>query len=280
MILNSYSGAKDHMKKLILTIFTLFRLTLSYAQITQVSEMEKIFDYLEDVDSKTLVIFDVDMVLVQPSEPAFQMANMKKFSLISKQMMREVPLEKQMIFLSLMSLSSDPILIDERAPEYIQQIIEKGVPVIALTANLTGRLGAISSLEEWRVASLRKLGIDFSKGAPSQSSLIFDHLDSYRGNYSVYLDGIIFANGKTVSKGEVFLSFLEKIHFSPKKVIFIDDRDENLKNLEVSIQKLDKGIKYQGLHYLGAQNYPSRMISESEFESQWSKLALEAKEMN
>ena len=65
-------------------------------------------------DAKTLAVFDVDMVLIQPSDPAFQMANMKRFSAISKRIMKEVPADKQMVFLSLMTISSDPVLIDDK----------------------------------------------------------------------------------------------------------------------------------------------------------------------
>lgn len=75
--------------------------------------MKEVFEYFADVNSKTLAIFDVDMVLVQPSDPAFQMANMKRFGAISKWIIKEVLTEKQMMFLSLMTISSDPVLIDD-----------------------------------------------------------------------------------------------------------------------------------------------------------------------
>lgn len=268
------------MKKIFLTIFMTFSIFACHAQIIQVNDMKEFFDAFDDADSKTLVIFDVDMVLVQPSDPAFQMANMKRFGAVSKRIMKEVPADKQMVFLSLMTINSDPMLIEDKIPQFLDQIFQRGIPAIALTANLTGRLGTIQKMEEWRVESLRRLGIDFSKAAPYQTPLVFDNLASYRGNYSTYLDGILFVNGTTVSKGEAFLSFIEKSDFLPSKVIFIDDREENLKSLETAIQKLNKSIEYQGFHYLGAQKYPSKMMTEEEFESRWQKLVSQAKELN
>jgi hypothetical protein len=267
------------MNTILLTFLMAFSIFACHAQITQVNDMKEVFDAFKDAGSKTLAIFDVDMVLIQPSDPAFQMANMKRFSGISKRIMKEVPADKQMLFLSLMSIGSDPVLIDERTPEFLDQIIQKGVPAIALTANLTGSLGPVQKMEQWRVDGLRRLGIDFSRTAPCQTTLVFDDLSSYRGNYSTYLNGILFVNGTAVSKGEAFLSYLEKSGFFPNKVIFIDDREDNLKSLEAAIQKLDRPIEYLGLHYLGAQNYPSKIISEEEFESRWQKLASEAKEV-
>jgi len=268
------------MKKILLTFVMTLSIFACHAQMTQVNDMKEVFDAFKEADSKTLAIFDVDMVLVQPSDPAFQMANMKRYSSVSKRIMKEVPLDKQMIFLSLMTISSSPVLIDERTPQFLEQIIQRGIPAIALTANLTGKLGTVQKVEQWRVDSLRQLGIDFSRTTPCKSSFVFDNLTSYRGNYSTYLDGVLFVNGTTVSKGDAFLSFLEKSSFSPNKVIFVDDREDNLKSLEVAIQKLDRSIEYQGFHYLGAKEYPSESISEEEFESRWQKLVSKTNEFN
>lgn len=268
------------MKKFLLTLFMTFNIFACHAKITQVNDMKEIFDAFTDADAKTLAIFDVDMVLIQPGDPAFQMANMKRYSTIAKRIMKEVPPDKQMVFLSLMTTSSDPLLIDARTPQFIEQISKRGIQVMALTANLTGKFGPIQKMEQWRVDSLLRLRIDFSKTAPCQSSLVFNDLASYRGNFSSYLNGILFVNGTVVSKGEAFLSFLNKIDFVPNKVIFIDDREENLKSLETVLQKLDKPIEYQGFHYLGAEKYPSKMISEEEFEFKWQKLASEAMQLN
>lgn len=268
------------MKKIVLAVFMILGSFSCYAQITKVEDMKQVFDTVKEASSETLVIFDVDMVLVQPSDPAFQMANMKQYSAISKRVMKEVPAEKQMVFLSLMTTGSDSVLIDDRIPQFLHQIMHKGIPVMALTANLTGKLGSIQKMEQWRVDSLRRLGIDFSKTAPFLKNIVFEDLGSYRGNYSTYTHGILFVNGTSVSKGEAFLSFLAKSDFFPNKVIFIDDREDNLNSMETSIKKLGKPIEYQGFHYLGAQKYPSKIISEEEFESKWHKLASQAMELN
>ncbi|WP_068469937.1 DUF2608 domain-containing protein [Candidatus Protochlamydia phocaeensis] len=270
------------MKKFCLTLLLAFCILSchAYAQTTQVENMKEVFNYIQNANSKTLVIFDVDMVLVQPSDPAFQMANMKRFSTISKRIMKEVPEDKQMIFLSLMTIHSKPVLLDDRIPQFLQGIIDKGVPTMAMTANLTGRFGPIQNMEKWRIESLQQLGIDFSKSAPYSASIIFDDLTSYRENYSKYLNGILFVNGTMISKGEALLAFLEKTDFYPEKIIFIDDRQDNLKSVEIFLKKLDKAIQYQGIHFIGAQKYPSKIISESDFESRWQQLAYEAKEIN
>ncbi len=266
------------MKKTFFTLCIALSTTFScYAQITEVNDMNDVFEYFKDSDSMTLAIFDVDMVLIQPSDPAFQMANMKRFSPICKRILNDVPKDKQMMFLGLMTISSDPVLIDDKIPHLLNHIIHKGIQTMAMTSNLTGKFGSIDKMEQWRIDNLRKLGIDFSKSAPCQANLVFDELATYRGNYSTYLHGVLFVNGTTVSKGEAFLSFIRKTGFYPNRVIFVDDREDNLKSVEVAIQQLERNIEFQGIHFLGAQKYPSKKISEEQFESSWQKLALEAK---
>jgi hypothetical protein len=242
--------------------------------------MEEIFKHFEDADSTTLAIFDVDMVLIQPAEPAFQMANMKRHNSISKRIFREIPKEKQMIFLGLMTVGSPPVLINDCIPQYLQRLIQRGIPAMALTANLTGKLSSIENMEKWRVEALRLVGIDFSQSAPYHSPIIFDTLPSYRGNYSAFLEGILFVNGTNVQKGEALVSFLQKVGRNPKKVVFVDDREENLVSVGKALQSLDETIEYKGLHFLGAQNYPSKEISEDEFESRWVQLAEAIQDIN
>lgn len=251
-----------------------------HAQIIQVNDMKEVAVYFNKANSKTLAIFDVDMVLVQPSDPAFQMANMKRFGAVAKRIMKDVPAEKQMMFLSLMTISSKPVLVDECTPQFLGNLNQRAIPTIALTANLTGAFGSIKNMETWRIQNLKLLGIDFSKSAPYQKPLIFNDLASYRDNYSTYLEGVLFVNGTRVSKGDAFLSFLKKTEILPEKIIFIDDKEDNLKSLEAAIQKLDHPVEYQGLHFLGAQKYPSKTISEEEFEAKWQQLALQAKELD
>ena len=169
--------------------------------------MDQVFQHFKEIDSDTFAIFDVDMVLIQPSDPAFQMANMKRFSSICKQVMQKIPPEKKMVFLSLASISSDSILIDLRTPQFLRQLRQKGIPAIALTANLTGEFGSIKSMEMWRIDSLNRLGINFSQSAPFQQNITFENLPSYRGNYSTYTKGILFVNGTVCSKGEALSLF-------------------------------------------------------------------------
>lgn len=252
-------------------MFVTLSVILCHAETKSVDSMDEIINHFNKIDSNTLVVFDVDMVLIQPSEPAFQMANMKRYSTIVKRIVKEVPSEKHTMFFSLMTTTSDSVLVDPTTPQIINEIMKKGASTMAFTANLTGELGTIKNMQEWRVDCLKKLGVDFSKSAPYNTSLIFDDLPSYRNYYSTYSDGILFVNGTSISKGDIFLSFLNKTKISPNKIIFIDDREENVKSMDSSLQKLGRQVEYLGICYQGAQKYKSEAVSEEEFESKWQK---------
>lgn len=261
------------MKKVWFLTMVLFFCSYAYAEVLRVNDMEEVHEYFTNANSKTLVIFDIDMVLVQPSDPCFQMANMKRFSPIVKRIVQRIPTEKVAIFFSLMTVQTDSVLIDSKTPEYILELHKRRIPVMALTQNLTGKFCSVTSMESFKINALKELGIDFSKGAPYKQSLIFSDLPTFRGNFSTYMDGVFFVNGTVCSKGLALRAFLEKLEFYPEKVIFVDDREENLTSVEEALQQMQEPIEYIGIHYVGAKNFPSEMITEAEFEARWEEIA-------
>lgn len=264
-------------------VFVLFIISASFfvsrIQSEQVSDMREIQCILETTDSSSLVIFDIDMVLVQPAHPAFQMLNMKKYSPICKKVMKDIPQDKRMIFLCLMTCAYDSVLIHSCIPEIVSGLKNRRIPTMALTNNLTGTLGDFVNLEQTRINTLRRLGIDFSKTAPHSLSLDFEDLPLYRGYPTKFMEGVLFVNGTVTSKGEALLAFLRKISFYPTKIIFIDDREDNLRSVEDAVNNLDKPIVFKGIHFTGAQAYPSDFISEEEFKNYWQLLAAKTKEL-
>ena len=246
-----------------------------FALITPVTSMETVKPYFETATCDTLAIFDIDLVLVQPSEPAFQMKNIEHHRESARQIARSLTEEELDLFLSLMAVTTDSILIEDNTPTFVNDLQARGIPTIALTANLTGSLNEIPSLEQWKIGRLNALGIDFTRSAPYKERLTFYNLPSYRGYYSLYTNGVLFANGPP--KGDVLVTFLKEANFSPKRIVFIDDREHNLKSVEKALQEHNPEIEYDGILYQGAKNYPSKPISQEEFEAKWKALALEAK---
>jgi hypothetical protein len=268
------------MKKIYATLLMTLSILTCHAQITKVDNMKEVFDFFEGADSKTLAIFDVDMVLVHPSEPALQMANIKRFGTICRSFLKNLTLEEKTVFFCLTTNISQPILVEECTPQLLRKLQNKGIPVMALTANITGSLGVVPDMQHWRYTSLCALGIDFARCAPFQESIVFDNLPPFRGTNAQYRNGVLCTNGDNLPKGDAFLAFVAKTGVTPEKIIFIDDRLSDLTSMKAAVQKLDRPVEYLGLHYAGAEKYPSEVISREEFEASWKKVVSTACEVN
>lgn len=268
------------MKKIYTTLLMILSMLTCHAQIIEVDNMKDVFAHFDDADSKTLAIFDVDMVLVQPSEPAFQMPNIKRFATICKGFLKDLSLEDKTVFFCLTTNSSDPILVEECTPQLLRKLQDKDIPTMALTANCTGSLGAVQDMQHWRHTSLCAVGIDFARSAPVNENIVFDNLPAFRGTHPQYRNGVFCANGDNLPKGDAFLAFVAKTGVAPDKIIFVDDRINNQESMEAAVQKLDRPVEFIGLHYTGAAKYPSKAISQEEFESVWKKTIATASELN
>lgn len=56
------------------------------------------------------------------------------------------------------------------------------------------------------------------------------------------------------------LRFFQKLNWTPKTIIFLDDRMENLTSLENSLA--GKGIQFYGYFYTAAKNLPGELDKE------------------
>lgn len=240
------------------------------------NRMQDVLKELETLSEDDLAIFDLDMVVMQPEDPAFQMANMKRFSPICKKVIQLVPEKKRDIFLALITISSGSVLIDPETPNVLHHLAENSVPTIALTGSFTGKLAHIEEMEVCKVKRLKEMGIDFSQAAPHSEKIVFRDLPASRGSYPIYIHGVLFTNGSDLPKGEALIEFFKITGTKPKKIVFIDDREDNVKNLEAFLQKFHPEIEYLGLVFTGAREYPSPPITEQQFEARWQEIASQA----
>lgn len=249
----------------------------SWAQIVEVHSLDEVREHFKGKNSSTFAVFDIDMVLIQPSDPAFQMLNIERYYPVAKRIILSVPPAKRDILYALTSLYYDSVLVDNNYPLFFQQLQDQGIPAMGLTASLTGSLLHIPCLEAWKSDHLCSQGIYFEESAPSSSSITFCDLPSYRGYYPVFYKGVLLTNGGfSCSKGKGFVTFLQDAQLHPQEIIFADDKEDNLTSVERALFEYDPSIKFVGLHYLGARYYPSEYISEEEFARRWETLAAQA----
>lgn len=231
-------------------IFLLFPL-VAFAEIVEVDSLKEVAQEWNALDKDALVVFDVDEVLIMLDDQAFH----REAEPIRKEYAKSYSApEKKEEFETLMGICTllpKRILVEEEHVKTIQALQKRGIKVIALTACSTGKQGAIPSLTQWRIDHLRSLGFDFSKALPKKQKHVFTELATSAKPAPIYDEGILFSTGYT--KGDVLTAFLKQEGLTPSRIIFVDDRADNIESVEAALKTL--GIKSKSIHYHGAKKH-------------------------
>lgn len=252
--------------------FILFFIASLYAQIIQAPNLTPLEKELETVDQDTWVIFDIDDVLLKGKDELLLPCGGKFIKKMDLEFQKKYSLKHCQMLWSLVRLQGKEELVDPKIRSIIQNLLAKKIQAIALTNAITGPLGKIKSLEEWRVGVLKKQGIDFSRSFGLKSFRLNLKPKISQNGIPTYYGGVLFAAG--LPKGKVLKAFLEKIKRYPKKFIFIDDKCKNLEFVEECCREM--GIEFIGLHYTAVQNFP-KTLNEKRAKFQFSVLEKEHK---
>ncbi len=242
-------------KAIALFIFFVVNASAIFASTVQISSLKEMDGELKKSDKKTLIVFDVDEVLITTEDHFIHPYADKVFlPLLGQAMLNAVtPEEKREVEekLSLSITQPKRPLIEESSPKFIKKLQKKGFKVIALTSCPTGKFGHVPKFEHWRIEHLKELDISFASSFPKMGRHDFTEIAVSGKPAPVYEEGILFSPG--YEKGKVLKAFFEKSNFYPSKVIFIDDRSENLDSVEAEMKALN--IEFKGYHYTGAERF-------------------------
>ena len=222
-------------------------------RIASIDFFSEIQEELANADSNTLVIFDVDDVLITYNDMVLRPCGMRFLPTSWKNIdPKEIP-----YLISIMLNEGKIILVDPSAPQLINNLEGRGVKAIALTAARTGKFGVIESMEDWRLKVLKQFNIDFSGSFPKTQTIYFGDGAKKEKNYSLFKDGILFLGDEEATKGSLLVQFLEKIQWKPKKVLFIDDKMSQVTSVETALNEAK--IPFQGYQYRGAEQLPGKL---------------------
>lgn len=228
---------------------------VAFQKITTGKELE--FQIQRNVTCQTLVIFDVDYVLITPKDKIFRFCgeqnglrqqlfkNLKKVTQEKYKILNEKKVPLSDFLMSVIIKTSRIEAVDQLITHLITKLKKQNIPVIALTQNLSGPIGQIASQSEKKINDLKEVGIDLTNTMFGSDVIVLNNVSSNLGLHPVYDRGVIFAN--SVKKGEVLKAFLEAQNFTPKNIIFIDDRQECLESVDAATKTL--GIPYVGLQF-------------------------------
>jgi hypothetical protein len=228
--------------------------TFCFSGISTIYSIGEIKNSLE-IDKDTLVIFDIDEVLITNEDLVERSSGYK----LIPQKWKNFPPSQQDEIRSIMLKKSNYLLVDSLVPDFILELKEKGIKSIALTSNRSGRLGSIEYNEDRIENNLLQKGIDFKSFFSEINPISFDELVKPNETPPLFKNGILFVSSfkhdENEGKGKLLGIFLDRIKWSPKKVIFFDDDMDNLLSVQNELEK--RNITYLGYHFKGAELLPN-----------------------
>lgn len=218
------------MKK-IFSILTLLSLSLS-AQIIECMDINDMNKYKEE---GVLFLYDIDNTLVTLTQDLgcdhwFQHRlnlNVKKSDTFQR------GLDKTLREWMSVQHLSQPMEVQPGAWEVIKKQQEEGVMMMGFTTRGVG-MSFLSPLQ------LDALGIDFSKSSLTKADLTFEQQRTI-----IYREGILFT--AATHKGTTLFKFLDIVGVEPKKVVFVNDKWDNLRAVEETCE--EKGVPFIGLRF-------------------------------
>lgn len=213
-----------------------------FGTIIPAPDLEIFEDYLKNLDNGALVVIDVDDTLLMPNDHILTYSGLAYL----RQLMTKFPVNQEEAnrLISIVMLESKVSLIDKKMFVLLDILKQKKIKVIALTAMLTGSIGLIENMEEWRIRQLASLGIDLGWSFPELGSIAFKNFGN--GEKSpVFKHGILASS--CYPKGQVLCAFLNHIQWTPSKILFIDDQIDCIQSVESELDK--KNIPHFSFHY-------------------------------
>ncbi len=253
---------------------------VALAEVIQTSNLMPIEAALEKADTDTLVIFDVDDVLLMPNDQILKKSNKSYLEEIERKIEKRLGEPAAQILYSIIFFERLNSPVDKKIIKLISRLQDNDIKVLALTNCFTGRFGKIASMEDWRIYELKRIGYNFGKSWSGLAPQHFEGLGKMGSGLSVksrsapaFKNGVVFTS--SVSKGEALKAFLAYAHFAPKKIIFIDDKKKHLESVESIAKSL--GIPFVGFEYTAVADKPASALDEKRARLQFEILEKEHK---
>ncbi len=213
--------------------------TSKYEIITIKSFSEVDFNAIK---AETLVVFDVDETLIQPTDTYFINEGSSQAQAVKKKFIENHPeIKDWRIYEDILINQVQRPLLEPFIIEKINALQKIGVIIIAVTAMNTGKHGNYDRLEHWRYEHLGSFGFE---GAFNDLIIDFE----LNGKKPVFYKGILATD--TSPKGPALFAFLDHINYKPKKIIMFDDSKDYLESVGQESKK--HGVQFQGYWYKGA----------------------------
>jgi uncharacterized protein DUF2608 len=214
-------------KVLFLLLFAALFLNGKIIEAPNFSEIEKY------VDADTLVLLDIDETLLVPSQTLGTDVWFRHEFEKNKKAGVSDPRDQTLALWEAIRHLTQVEVVEKGADRIVDKMQKQGIRIMGLTTQ--GLALATRTANQ-----LQSLYFDLTKTAPSQEEIYFQN-----GREVLYRKGILFTNGS--AKGSALLKFFELAKIRPKRVVFLNDKQCHLEDVEMPLEKV--GIPFIGLRY-------------------------------
>ena len=213
-----------------------------FSEIREIKSMRQIE---REVNRETLLVFDLDNTLIEPIQSLgsdqWYYYLVRKYKEMDK-MSEEKAYQKADEVWNKTQWLVEVESVEKTTPQFIQKLQRKGIKMMGLTARTF-------DISDVTMKQLKSVGIEFKK-AVYPKNLEFKLVDTAH-----YVQGIMYI-GEQNDKGKVLVQFLKSIHYQPKKIVFVDDKQKHVTSMERALAELK--IKYIGFRYGAADERVQR----------------------
>lgn len=211
------------------SIFFVLLISISsglYAAIHRIESLNEVSKHVA-TQQETIVAFDLDNTLVHPAGKTIGSDQWVDYACTKMPFAQLEPL-----YFAIQHRTSLQ-LTECYAANIIKQLKGKSIRVVGLTSRST-------PLADRTHEQLKALGIHFDENPLYDNDIHFDDAGRVK-----YVRGIIFCSGR--SKGDALRAFLQHTFMRPQNIVFVDDKDKYLRDVEEKLK--DLSITVAGLHY-------------------------------
>jgi hypothetical protein len=218
--------------KLIISLLLLFTVHVS-AVIIEAPHFKTLLNH---IDKDTLILLDIDDTLLIPNQmlgcDEWFIHRMDELHALG--MPKGQALEKTIAEWESIRHITDMHIVEEGNDIIVQRLQDEGYSVMGLTTQ--GIALATRTHQQLNVNNF-----DLTRSAPNADGVYF----SLQGHGVLYRNGVLFTSGR--HKGKALLNLLKAWDLKPKHVVFINDKESHLKEVQESLE--NQGIAFTGLRY-------------------------------
>lgn len=216
-----------------LFLYCLFSTASAFSEIRTIHHLDEIST--SEFSTKTLVMFDLDDVLIYPQDALLQ--NWRKGW--KPEDRRDWTAEEDTIAW----MNAKFQIMDPSGPNLINTLNENGIPTIGFTSFAMDQSGIVKSIPDWRSSHLQELGLNFNRGKeivfPIQNGFVppsFEKGVLYCGNFY------------KKDKGKVLSLYLDWLDWNPELIVFVDDGKSNIDSVKQELER--RSTPFLGFLYI------------------------------